>query len=198
MAQVNRRQLLIGMSSLPLGGCMAGGPISQAAGSVGGENAAFSGFNLTSKVIEQLSAYKGNISHHYYSTSRARPNSFEIQAMAAPLNISPFHYRRSNGHKIPEEVDLSWRDTPPAGAAAYTGRLHGPFKLRVRSLLPADVLQAASRNDRVALIAFIIGPDERPYLRWALAQYEGEFKSVYWRDRVILQHGGDDIPGLKL
>ncbi len=50
------------------------------------------------------------------------------------------------GHRVPEEMEVSWRKMPPAGGKPYTGEPMGPYRVKVRSRIPQEVLELARRD----------------------------------------------------
>lgn len=61
------------------------------------------------------------------------------------------------GHRVPNRVKVSWRLPPREGQGRYKGDLVGPFTLELRSKIPDEVLNAATKRGRILQIAVSVG-----------------------------------------
>lgn len=93
------------------------------------------------------------------------------------------------GHKVPEEMLVSWRKMPPPGGKPYTGAPSGPYRIKVRAIIPEEALRLASRDEHSLGISPSVGK-EPVLLCWVLANTS---KSDY-RGRSIIMAGGQCEP----
>ena len=76
-------------------------------------------------------------------------------------------------YEIPEEVEVSWRELPPPGGDFYTGELKGPYRVKVLSRIPPEILRVARKRGYWVEISFTAG--ELPILfNWRLTDFTGE------------------------
>ncbi|MEW6416082.1 MAG: hypothetical protein AB1482_12615 [Pseudomonadota bacterium] len=146
-----------------LSGCVSAGLFSR------GENASYSFWNNASEDIESVEIVGLYQDHKKYLISAAR-------VMPARHNIRAFYggyqYMSDTGHKVPEQVEVSWRKMPPVGGKPYTGELMGPYRVVVRSRIPEEALKLARRGDYSIGIEFSVGK-EPVMLCWGVVTKEG-------------------------
>jgi len=88
-------------------------------------------------------------------------------------------------HIIPEEVQVSWRETPVEGEQWYDSKQVGPYSVKLRSRIPDDVISKASKTKYILNIGLSVG--KLPILVcWRLV------RSVHPKPgTVYVQQGGD-------
>lgn len=133
-----------------------------------GENVAFALFNNSSRVLQDVGVHRvGSRVEEWNGAAILRP------VPAFRLNDPSFggaQYSAENGHRVPDEVEVSWRELPPAGAPPYTGELKGPYRVVVRSRVPADMLALAAKDGIVLQLSFSVG--QLPILfNWRVLDY---------------------------
>ena len=184
-----RRLLIMATLMQLISGCAA-----QAMGSIrGGEEGSYMASNLNAAEVEQVDVKVGGRS--YFSASSMGPYSTRpLTSKYVPFKSGGagggYKYMSDTGHKIPDEVTITWRDLPSAGGQPYTGQLKGPFRVKVREKIPKEVLQAVKRNG-VSLEMLFSFADSGVLFDWQLV----EFKSVTGSGRGIdvLRKGGDSF-----
>jgi hypothetical protein len=133
-----------------------------------GENIAFAVFNNSGRVLQMTRV--GSV-----GDPDSRWNGLAVHAPvpAFRLNDPEFggaRYLAENGHRVSEEVEVSWREVPPPGAPPYTGELKGPYRVVVRSRVPADMLALAAKDGFVLQLSFSVG--QLPILfNWRVIDY---------------------------
>jgi hypothetical protein len=133
-----------------------------------GENVAFALFNNSGRVLHNARVYRvGDPMAAWDAAAVLDP------VPAFRLNDPSFggaQYSAENGHRVPEEAEVSWRELPPAGAPPYTGELKGPYRVVVRSRVPADMLALAAKDGIVLQLSFSVG--QLPILfNWRVLDY---------------------------
>jgi hypothetical protein len=151
-----------------------------------GENVAFALFNNSGRVLhttrvgnagEPGSRWNGLAVHDPVPAFRLKDPEF-----------GGAHYFAENGNRVPEEVEVSWRELPPTGAPPYTGELKGPYRVVVRSRVPSDVLKRAALEGYVVELSFSVG--QLPILfNWRLVA----FGRVTGAGMKTLAQGGDSF-----
>lgn len=76
------------------------------------------------------------------------------------------------GHKVPEDVEVSWRKMLPPSDNPYIGEQIGPFRVKVRSRIPQEVLQMARQDGYSLGIKISIGK-EPILLCWGIVTKNG-------------------------
>ena len=74
---------------------------------------------------------------------------------------------RLNGHRVPEQVWVSWRLPPRADQPRFEGDKVGPFRIALRSQIPPEVLLAATKRLHIVEMALSVGV-QPVRLRWRL------------------------------
>lgn len=184
---MNRRFIYMVTLMQLITGCAA-----QAMGSLrGGENASYSATNLKLTGIEDIQV-RGNGENSYFGSASMQPYSLRPIAKYVPFRGGAgggSQYMSDTGHKIPEEVMITWRELPPAGGKSYTGELKGPYRVKVRERIPKEVLDAAKRRGVSVALSFGVGVLPIVF-NWQLSDYEldnpkGQIKT--------LRQGGDSF-----
>lgn len=94
------------------------------------------------------------------------------------------------GHKVPETAVLTWRLPPKPGQNEYAGDLVGPFEIRLRSKIPAHVLERV-KGSRDSVLAIGVSVGDFPIkMRWVLQEvtFSNGQPVGGWRD---IERGGD-------
>ena len=105
-------------------------------------------------------------------------------------------YTADNNHLVPEEVEVSWRELPSPGGKPYTGELKGPYRVKVRSRIPPDVLRMARENGYVVEVEVTVG--ELPILLdWQLAEFPGVIDGTGTGLIKVIKRGGDSLRQVK-
>lgn len=181
---MQRRIVIMSAALLFLTGCAA-----QAMGLLrGGENAKYGASNTAPREVEQVKV-EGIDGRPYFSQSGQRADARKPGVKYVP-GFGGYQYNSDSGHKIPDEVLISWREMPPPGGQPYTGELKGPHRIKVRSRIPDEVLKLARRDGFSVNLSFSAG--ESPTLfNWKLVEY----KSVTGSGRGIQDWclGGDSF-----
>lgn len=119
-----------------------------------GENISFSFWNASSRELESLAVTKPGEPRVKWASQggmKPRPSGSKEPSFGGD------RYFADNNQKIPEEVDVSWREMPPPGGAPYTGELKGPYRMEVRSRIPPDILKMAGKNGYVLSVTWSMG-----------------------------------------
>ncbi len=145
---VERWVAIIVLGSAWLSGCASAGLFSQ------GENAAYSFWNNSDEDVEKV-----EIAGIYQARKKYLISS--SIAKAAGWNTRWFvggsQYMSDTGHRVPEEVEVSWRKMPLPGGKPYMGEPMGPYHVKVRSRIPQEALKLASRDGYSLGIEFSVG-----------------------------------------
>ena len=173
-----------------LGGCAA-----QAMGVMRrGENAGYGDVNVSSRNLEQIRVADASNPERMYASPLGAPAGVSPGREYPKTNrIAAGHnrYMADTGHKVPEAVLVSWREMPALGAQPYTGQLFGPYRIVVRSRIPASVLQQI-RQDKVRIdIGFSVGMVP-PIMQWRLVD-EAAGSDLQGNSKILAQ-GGDEFP----
>lgn len=184
-----QREIIIMVGVLQLiSGCSV-----QAMGVRAGENARYGADNVAPREIEQVRVVGvTNPNRWYFSQSGQAANTWRPSAKY-PTQMPSFggdQFNSDSGHKIPEEVFVSWREMPPPGGQPYTGKFKGPYRVKARERIPKKVLEAAKNDGFSVELSFSSG--ELPILfNWKLVEY----KSVTGSGRGIQDWclGGDSF-----
>ena len=183
---MNRRILIMTTFMQLLTGCAA-----QAMGSIrGGENGSYMASNLNLAEVEQVDIKVGQRSY-FSASSMLQYSTKPLTSKYLPSGGAGggYKYPADTGHKIPDEVTITWRELPPIGGKPYTGQLKGPFRVKVRERIPKEVLQAVSR-DGVYLEMLFSFADSGVLFNWQLTDFDranpkGQIK--------VLRKGGDSF-----
>lgn len=175
---MQRRIIIMGTVLLFLTGCAA-----QAMGLLrGGENAAYGANNTSPREIEQVRVMDASNPDRWYFSQSGQPANTWKPSPGHPRslpNFGGYQYNSDSGHKVPEEVLITWREMPPPGGQPYTGELKGPYRVKVRERIPKEVLAAARKDGFSVELSFSAG--ELPILfNWKLIDF------------VSLKHGTKD------
>lgn len=58
---------------------------------------------------------------------------------------------------IPEEIQISWRQMPRKGQEWYNSKQFGPYKVKLRTRIPDDVIRKAKQTDYTLNIGLSVG-----------------------------------------
>lgn len=158
-----------------------------------GENARYGADNIAPRDIQDINVVDtANPDRWYFSQSRQPANTWKpsVKYSRQMPSFGGDQFNSDSGHKIPDEVLISWREMPPPGGQPYTGELKGPHRIKVRSRIPDEVLKLARRDGFSVNLSFSAG--ESPTLfNWKLVEY----KSVTGSGRGIQDWclGGDSF-----
>lgn len=184
---MNRRILMATGTIAFLTGCAAraGGLFSS------GENADYGATNVSTRELEQVRVMDGAKLDTWYFSQSGQPayNRNPNNPRVMP-SFGGNRYMSDTGHQIPEEIVITWREMPPAGGQPYTGELKGPYRVKIRSRIPGQVLKQARHDGFVIQIGLTAG--ELPIVfQWQLVD---EKKGTDYRGSVTpLAQGGDSF-----
>lgn len=178
-SKLGRSVLVAGLLFVVIGAsCMARDAL------YGGEGFGISAGNLglvelESVVVRGVGADK----EEYSARAGARPLTGPQPSFASGSTPSDL------GMRIPEKVAVSWRDLPEKGKESYTGTLHGPHIVNIRSRIPAEVLSQARKRGFMVEISLEI-PSVPIVMNWQLVDYQlGDANG----QKVKLRQGGDSF-----
>ncbi len=176
---------IMGFSLVCLSGCVSAGLFSQ------GENAGYSFWNNSDETLEavKIVGIYLDSKRELTGASRSEPVRRYVPLGQPILGFGGgARYFSDTGHKIPEEMEITWRKMPPPGGQPYTGELMGPYRVLVRSRIPQEALQLARRDGYNLGIQFSVG--KQPVLLcWGIATREGDY-----RGRSTIMSGGQCSP----
>lgn len=188
---MKRRFMMMATFMQLLTGCAA-----QAMGSIrGGENASYGATNVSRKELEQLRLVDAISPDRWYFSQSGQPADTWRPSAEYPKRKSAGYggnqYFADTGHKIPDEVLISWREMPALGGQPYTGELKGPYRVKVRPRIPVEVLKQARRDGMVVEMGFTSG--ELPIVfQWRLVDTNKRSDS---KGKISpLAEGGDTFP----
>ena len=157
-----------------------------------GENASYSATNLNLRTVEDVEL-TGSDGRSYDSAL-----SMEQYSLRPVFTYTPFQgggagggnqYMSDTGHKVPEEMSVTWRELPPVGDKPYTGQRKGPFRIKVREKIPKEVL-AAIRKHGVSLRLIVAFSDNQLLVDWQLIDYDLDNPTSAIK---VLRQGGDSF-----
>jgi len=153
-----------------LSGCVSAGLFSH------GENASYSFWNNSDEVVGNIvtvGIYADNKKRYFDSASRSEPVRRHVQ-FGQPIHgfIGGHQMMADTGHKVPEDVEVSWRKMLPPSDNPYIGEQIGPFRVKVRSRIPQEVLQMARQDGYSLGIKISIGK-EPILLCWGIVTKNG-------------------------
>ncbi len=92
------------------------------------------------------------------------PGDDNLALPAARVNVAAI---MPNGHRVPEEVELTWRREPLPGQAVLGGNEQTPVRIPLRARIPAWVLEQVSDQWRYRLdLDVVVGAENVVHLRW--------------------------------
>jgi len=149
-----------------------------------GENVSYAIWNHDTSATLQKTSLDDGKGGSYSGAGVAHPrpiNSIGWQDRGAS-------YAAFLGARVPDYVFVSWRKMPKDGQKIYEGDLVGPFRITLRSRIPADVLEKVTGNNRYWVEIGVSAGVEPILVRWNLVDY----KPSSGRPGIeILQRGGD-------
>lgn len=176
--------LICGVAISALAGCITNaGPFSE------GENADYGITNVSPRELEEVrvegangKSYAGQLGQPAYHPLPGKPRVMP--------SFGGNRFMSDTGHKIPEEVWISWREMPSPGGKPYTGELKGPYKVLIRSRIPEDVLKLSRRDGFVIQVGLTSGVLPIVF-QWRLVD---ERKGSDFQGRVTpIAQGGDSF-----
>ncbi|MBB4842637.1 hypothetical protein HNP55_001152 [Paucibacter oligotrophus] len=136
----------------------------------GGENASYYAENKTPRNLYAVQVV-GLTNFAYFDSDQAA-NDWR-PSLADPRSVPNFggdSFFADTGHKVPEEVLVSWREESSPGGKENTGELKGPYRIKMRERIPAEVLRLARKHGFRVSIAVLTG--ELPIrLNWQLERF---------------------------
>jgi hypothetical protein len=160
---VKRWVVIMIFGSIGLSGCVSAGLFSQ------GESASYAFWNNSDNEVEAVKIVGVYLDYEKELAGASR-------AKAAHWNtrwfVGGYQYMADTGHKVPEEVDVSWRKLPPPGGKPYTGEPMGPYRVKVRSRIPQEALKLAGRKGYSLGVEFSVGK-EPVQLCWGVVTKKG-------------------------
>ena len=187
---MQRRIIMLGAALQFLSGCAA-----QAMGVMRrGENAGYGASNVSSQKLQDVQV-----------VDAANPDRSYAGQLGAPAGLNPGikypktariaaghnRYMSDTGHKVPEAVLVSWREMPAPGGQPYTGTLFGPYRIVVRSRIPAEVLDKIRKDTMHIDIGFSAGMVP-PIMQWRLID-DAAGSDMQGRPKILAE-GGDEFP----
>lgn len=155
--------IMVALGLAWLSGCVSAGLLSQS------ENAGYSFWNNSDEDIE---AVKIVGIYPEYKSELIGASQAKAAHWSTRWFVGGNQYRADTGHKIPEEMEISWRKIPPPNGQPYTGELVGPYRVLVRSRIPREALQLARRDGYSLGLEFSVG--KQPVLLcWGVATKKG-------------------------
>jgi hypothetical protein len=170
--------VLIGMIlSILLGRAALAETIIGAIGNASGENASYGFWNNVGRNLEMAQLTQVGAEAMVWHTLQ------DIKYFGPQPR---FGGRRYDNLRVPDELEISWREKPQMGALAYTGELKGPYRVKVRSRIPSEVLRMAGDENYLLHLSFLAGKE--PILfNWRLEKYPGTGTG----NIIIVKQGGD-------
>lgn len=146
-----------------------------------GENASYTAWSNADHEIENVEVTRVGPGNKYLFSTAV----MEIDRGLAPgAGVGGNSYGADTGHTVPEEVEIHWRKPPREGQQMYRGDLVGPYRVKVRSLIPAEVLTQIRQRGYQLGLSFSVGR-EPIKLCWALVytdldyyQYERDMRKA--------------------
>lgn len=160
---------IMGFSMACLSGCVSAGLFSQ------GENVGYSFWNDSDEEVEavKIVGIYPDYTKELSGASRSKPQKWFVHPGQPTQGFSGgYQFKSDTGHKLPEEMEVSWRKMPPPGAEPYTGELMGPYRVLVRSRISDEALRLAKRDGYSLGINLSVG--KQPVLLcWGVATKKG-------------------------
>lgn len=96
---------------------------------------------------------------------------------------------------LPEEVDISWETLLPNSDAKVVGDIRGPYRIKIRSRIPSELLALAARDNRWRnyILQISISVGKLPTLmNWRLLEHKESLMGFTQSNREIYR-GGDSV-----
>lgn len=146
-----------------LSGCVSAGLFSQ------GENVSYSFLNNSDDNLEAVKIFG---IYPKYEKELTGASSVNANHWVTQWFSGGAQYMSDTGHKLPEEMEVSWRKMPLPGAEPYTGERMGPYRVLVRSRIPDEALRLAKRDGYSLGINLSVGK-QPTLLCWGIATKKG-------------------------
>jgi len=104
----------------------------------------------------------------FYRSVDVSPLNRNTWSLTSNWDIGAFS--PDSGDPVPEEVEVRWRDLPRAGQALYRGDVKGPFRVKVRSMIPAEILKKSREPGFDLSLMFLVGKSPITFC-WRLGDY---------------------------
>ena len=187
---MQRRIIMLGGLLQLLSGCAA-----QAMGIMRrGENAGYGASNVGPSELEQVRVVDASNPDRWYFSQSGQPSGINPgfkHAKTKRIAAGNNRYMADTGHQVPEAVLVSWRELPPPGGQPYTGKLFGPYRVVVRSRIPAAVLEQTQTRTVHIDIGFTSGMVP-PIMQWRLID-DAAGSDMQGRPKILAE-GGDEFP----
>lgn len=177
-----------GLIAISLSGCSS--PVMGLAGT--DANVVYSAHNRNPHKVQQVRVMDASDPNTWYFSQSSQPAfiwrpSSPSARMRNVAGIGGHRFDADSAHRVPDQVQVTWRDMPEPGAKDYTGKLHGPYTVKVRSEIPAQYLRQAGDPDHVMGISILFN-EGGARLNWKLIHMLplGESKTI--------AEGGDTYP----
>lgn len=142
--------------------------------------------NTIDKTINAIEITHGDTKEQlFYRSVDGSPVSRNTWNLSSSWHIGAF--APDSGDPVPEQVEISWRNLPQQGQALYRGDIEGPYTIKVRSRIPADVLKKSREAGYDLSLMFLVGKQPVTFC-WRLGDYKSSPPS-----NITLQQGGDCI-----
>jgi hypothetical protein len=195
-----RRQFLLASLVSMVSGCASGMNLFSR-----GENFSVNFLSMVNRGLEDVAvSMPGNREAVWASQgmtpAHPPPRAFNV----GDSNIGGDMYTADNNQLVPEEVEVSWRELPSPGGKPYTGELKGPYRVKVRSRIPPDVLRMARKEGYFVELMFSVG--EWPILfGWDLVEFPSiasgrtglELIRAGRKPIELVKRGGDSLRQVK-
>ena len=159
-----------------------------------GENAGYGASNVGAEKLQDVKVVDATNPDRWYFSQSGQPSGSlpgakipKTRRIAAGNN----RYMSDTGHKVPEAVLVSWREMPAPGGQPYTGKLFGPYRITVRSRIPAEVLDKIRKDTMHIDIGFSAGMVP-PIMQWRLID-DAAGSDMQGRPKILAE-GGDEFP----
>lgn len=117
-----------------------------------------------------------------------------LGSFPAVQDSPPFGGYRYHMH-LPEEVDVSWETLLPNSDVKVVGDIKGPYRIKIRSRVPPEVLALAARDNRRRnyILQISISVGKMPVLmNWRLLEHKESLMGFTQTNREIYR-GGDSL-----
>ncbi len=140
--------------------------------------------NTVDKTINAIEIIRSDTKEQlFYRSVEVSPVNRNTWNLSGSWHIGAF--APDSGDPVPEQVEVTWRKLPQQGQALYRGDIEGPYTIKVRSRIPADVLNKSHEVGYDLSLMFLVGKKPVTFC-WRL----GDYKSSPPRN-ITLQQGGD-------
>ncbi len=159
-----------------------------------GENAGYGASNVSSQKLQDVQVVDAANPEREYFGQLGQPSGINPgfkHAKTKRIAAGNNRYMADTGHKVPEAVLVSWRELPPPGGQPYTGKLFGPYRVVVRSRIPAAVLEQTQTRTVHIDIGFTSGMVP-PIMQWRLID-DAAGSDMQGRPKILAE-GGDEFP----